>query len=267
MSKTGILTAMQRGLKAGPGHVLMVFGLFLSLFASLLLGASSPRVVAFGTEPIATLSNQYRRDAGLPDYTMNEQLTRSAQAKADDMASKLYFAHESPEGRTPWSFFDDVQYIYKSAGENLALTNESPQSVVDGWYNSPSHRANLLNTSFTEVGYGISYLSSFTYKNQTYQNVWLVAAHYALPVGLSVTSQTNKTLPLGTSTATTSQADRGPNTHAPEPLVQTSPQASSAGTTMVTLTIVLSGALVVVGVVVEIRRLALHRRTLPRFHP
>jgi len=160
---------------------MVMFGLFLSIITLTLQGVNAPTTIAFGTSEVADLSNQYRINAGLANLTINAKLTSSAQAKANHMAENSYFAHNSPDGTTPWNFFDSVGYSYTTAGENLALTNQSASSVSDGWYNSPGHRANLLSTTFTEVGYGIAFVPSFTYNGTTYANVYLVAAHYALP--------------------------------------------------------------------------------------
>jgi hypothetical protein len=164
------------------GHSLAVFGIFLSIVTLTLSSVNAPRTVAFGTSEVGTLSNQYRSSAGLAPLTTNGLLTSSAQAKANHMANNGYFAHDAPDGTTPWFFFDQSGYGYLTAGENLALTNQSASSVVDGWYNSPGHRANMLSTSYTEVGYGIAFVPSFTYNGTTYANVYLVAAHYAKPV-------------------------------------------------------------------------------------
>ncbi len=262
------------------------------LFAAFLQGTNTPRLVAFGTDPIAQLSNQYREQAGLPDLITNSILTQSAQAKADDMAKNLYFAHESPSGRTPWSFFDDAGYIYQAAGENLALTNQDPKNVVDGWYNSIKHRENMLSETFTEVGYGVSYVDHFTYNDTDYNQVWLVAAHYALPVGAEsapievagastestqpVTTTSEAQIPSPTPTANTSApltvstTPTPPNTisySAPTPIVSVGTTPNETSQTMVTLTVVLGGVLVVVGTAVELRRLIRHQRLLPRFHP
>ena len=79
-------------------------------------------------------------------------LTEAAQLKADDMAQKSYFAHTSPEGLTPWHWFDEVHYSYLYAGENLAVDFTDSDQVVEAWMNSPTHRANLLSDNFTQIG-------------------------------------------------------------------------------------------------------------------
>jgi hypothetical protein len=183
-AKHDILITMNTGvttLRPRIGHLLVVFGLFLSLLTLTFQATNPGSTKAFGTSEVAQLSNQYRHNADLPALILSEALTNSAQSKADDMAAKGYFAHNSPDGTTPWDFFAKVKFTYDTAGENLALTNQSATSVVDGWYNSPGHRANMLSSQFTEVGYGIAFVPTFTYNGTTYSDVYLVAAHYAKP--------------------------------------------------------------------------------------
>ncbi len=72
--------------------------------------------------------------------------------KADDMATKGYFAHTSPEGLTPWYWFAQVGYNYTYAGENLAINFNESKDVDTAWLASPTHRANILNSHYTEIG-------------------------------------------------------------------------------------------------------------------
>lgn len=153
-----------------------------------MLGIPSYKSIAFGTSELITLSNNYRINNGVTPLQTDEKLTNSAQAKADDMATKGYFDHDAPDGTTPWYFFDMAGYSYNTAGENLALTNMGANAVVDGWFESPSHKANLLSQTFSEVGYGIAYVPSFTYQSKTYTKVYLVAAHYGDPADPVVVS-------------------------------------------------------------------------------
>jgi Cysteine-rich secretory protein family len=90
--------------------------------------------------------------ATLAMLTPNPILERAAQAKADDMARKGYFAHTSPEGIDPWHWFDEAGYDYSYAGENLAINFSESNSVNSAWMNSPLHRANILNGNYTEIG-------------------------------------------------------------------------------------------------------------------
>lgn len=79
-------------------------------------------------------------------------LEKAAQMKADDMAAKGYFAHTSPEGHSPWYWFNQAGYDFSYAGENLAVNFGDSADVNDAWMNSPGHRSNILNKNFTEIG-------------------------------------------------------------------------------------------------------------------
>ena len=82
----------------------------------------------------------------------NAKLEEAARLKAQDMAKKGYFAHNSPEGVTPWYWFGQAGYHFVFAGENLAINFNDSSAVNTAWMNSPGHRANILNDNFTEVG-------------------------------------------------------------------------------------------------------------------
>ncbi len=83
---------------------------------------------------------------------VNNLLEEAAQLKANDMAAKGYFSHNSPDGKTPWYWLDQVGYKYSYAGENLAVNFTDSKDVVLAWMNSPEHRANILNGNFSDIG-------------------------------------------------------------------------------------------------------------------
>jgi hypothetical protein len=83
---------------------------------------------------------------------INPLLTAAAQAKANDMATKQYFAHTSPDGLTPWYWFGKVGYQFMAAGENLAVNFSNSADVTDAWMNSPDHRENILDARYSEIG-------------------------------------------------------------------------------------------------------------------
>ena len=121
------------------------------------LGPVSPALSsAITPENIISLTNESRVEYGIGTLTQNSQLRAAAQAKADDMLANQYFAHNSPDGRTPWDFIKASGYKYVIAGENLAVDFVQAENVEDAWMNSPGHRANILNENFDEIGIGIS---------------------------------------------------------------------------------------------------------------
>ncbi len=97
-------------------------------------------------------TNQNRELNSLTDLSTSPVLQAAAELKAKDMATKGYFAHVSPEGITPWHWFDEAGYKYAYAGENLAINFSDSKDITDAWMNSPLHRANILNGHFTEIG-------------------------------------------------------------------------------------------------------------------
>lgn len=105
---------------------------------------------------IINLTNQVRQQFRLNSLKENSVLTRAAQAKAQDMLTKGYFAHNSPEGKTPWEFLDSVGYNYFAAGENLAINFVDANSLEQAWMSSPSHKANILKSDFEEIGIGVA---------------------------------------------------------------------------------------------------------------
>lgn len=102
------------------------------------------------------LTNQNRQSQHLAVLMVNPLLNKVAELKAQDMAEKGYFAHVSPEGKAPWYWFKQVGYNYEYAGENLAIDFTDSQDVTLAWMNSPTHRANIVKNSYTEMGTGIA---------------------------------------------------------------------------------------------------------------
>ncbi|TAL20743.1 CAP domain-containing protein [Patescibacteria group bacterium] len=98
-------------------------------------------------------TNARRADAGLPALAENAQLRAAARAKLADMLAKQYFAHEAPDGTSVSHWADSAGYRYAVIGENLALGNfQNDAALVDAWMASEGHRANILSSSFTEIG-------------------------------------------------------------------------------------------------------------------
>ncbi len=107
-------------------------------------------------EELLDLTNKDRVDAGLPVLTINQELVNSSELKVKDMATRGYFAHVTPEGKSPWYWFALAGYNYHSAGENLAVDFIGSSAIEDAWMKSPSHRKNILNSKYTEIGISLS---------------------------------------------------------------------------------------------------------------
>jgi hypothetical protein len=104
---------------------------------------------------IISLTNKERIKRNLNPLTENQQLMDAAHVKGDDMISKRYFAHFSPNGTTPWNLLESKGYLFKTAGENLAINFTNSKDTVNAWMQSPKHRANILNTTYTDTGVAI----------------------------------------------------------------------------------------------------------------
>ncbi len=101
---------------------------------------------------LVDLANENRTENNLGGLTVNPLLEEAARQKAEDMASKGYFAHNSPDGTTPWYWIRNTGYRFAYAGENLAVNFSDSEDVDRAWMNSPGHRANILHDKFTEIG-------------------------------------------------------------------------------------------------------------------
>ena len=136
---------------------LIVFFFVVALTAhNLVIQSGISQVGAVISSVLVDLTNGDRKDNNLQGLTVSPVLQKAAQMKADDMAAKGYFAHESPEGVTPWHWFKEAGYSFSFAGENLAVYFSDSAELEKAWMNSPSHRANILNSYFTEIGIGIA---------------------------------------------------------------------------------------------------------------
>jgi hypothetical protein len=106
-------------------------------------------------QEVVQLTNQKRVEAGLNPLEENPTLSQAALAKGTDMINRDYWAHVSPDGTQPWSFFINYGYKYRYAGENLARDFSSPSSAVDAWMASSSHKENMLSAKYKEIGIGV----------------------------------------------------------------------------------------------------------------
>lgn len=103
---------------------------------------------------VVGLTNQERAENSAAPLVRNSVLDEAAQLKAEHMARNEYFSHYSPDGVSPWYWFDEAGYVYAYAGENLAIHFTDSSEVVEAWMNSPLHRENIVNNVYTEIGVG-----------------------------------------------------------------------------------------------------------------
>lgn len=165
--------------KKHPKHFVKVYLPYLPLLVSVLsilslhsywrprLPLKNNGVLAYATnisrEGLLESTNFQRLANKIGALAINETLNKAAQTKAEDMAKRNYWSHQTPDGKEPWHFFEQAGYSYQKAGENLAYGFDNNKAAVAGWMNSKTHRDNLLDDDFLEVGFGIA-------NNDNYQN-------------------------------------------------------------------------------------------------
>jgi hypothetical protein len=162
-----------------PMIVLLIGGMFLNVWQP--LQSSRTATLAYATEMsrsgLLSGTNSERAQSGSGALTINSKLNAAAQAKAQDMVDRDYWSHTTPDGEQPWVFIDAQGYSYQKAGENLAYGFSNSGETITGWMNSPSHKANLLDGEFTEVGFGFSNSPNFVGTGEE----TIVVAMYANP--------------------------------------------------------------------------------------
>jgi len=217
MEKEKIVLFFNKFLKSKVllGFVIFVFVLRLS---TSLIFVNFPSNIFFADitkSTLVTLLNQARQSYGLNTLTENTQLDQAAQLKAEDMVRNGYFSHTSPAGTTPWYWFSQSGYNYKYAGENLAIGFYDSQEVYTAWLNSPTHKENMVNPHYTEVGTAV--LSGFG-GNDTIVVVQLFGSQKTATKATASTVAKTKTPETKTQTAT-------------EPTIETKTQSTEETTT------------------------------------
>ena len=119
----------------------------------------------FETE-VVRLVNEIRIKNGLKALTEDWELSRVARYKSQEMKDNRYFSHTSPVYGSPFDMIKNFGISYRTAGENIAKGQATPQAVVNAWMNSSGHRANILNHSYTRIGVG--YVASGKYCTQMF---------------------------------------------------------------------------------------------------
>ena len=167
--------------------------LVLVLFSSFAQPMIKRHVLAYATsmssDALLSATNTQRDQNGVASLNINGDLTAAAQAKANDMVKRNYWSHNTPDGQEPWVFIQATGYKYTKAGENLAYGFDNSGDTVTGWMNSASHRENLLDSAFTDVGFG--YANSDDFNNSGPETV--VVAMYGKPQVLAATQTTAPT--------------------------------------------------------------------------
>lgn len=178
----------------------------------------SSQVLGYATDissgGLNSATNAQRASAGLSALNINGQLQQAAQSKAAHMFANQYWAHDAPDGTTPWSFISSSGYEYSVVGENLAKNFSTSSGVVNAWMNSDAHRANLLKSQYVDVGYGIQNGQLLG------QDITLVVAMYGAPKNQTPAASTSE--PTSSVSPVTQSSEPAPTASTP---TETSPQS------------------------------------------
>jgi uncharacterized YkwD family protein len=117
------------------------------------LKASAAPASSFEAQ-VVSLVNAERSKQGLPALVHRADIKNVAEKKAMDMINSNYFSHTSPNYGSPFQMLKTFGVSYRSAGENIAKGQRSPQEVMNSWMNSSGHRANILNKGYNAIGVG-----------------------------------------------------------------------------------------------------------------
>jgi hypothetical protein len=153
--------------------VICSFALFRSYNNSFVLSFSTEMSVS----ELLRVTNDYRSRHNARPLINHSYLNDAAQAKALDMAKNDYWSHNTPSGEEPWLFITNANYLYLNAGENLAYGFATSRETIAGWMNSPTHRENMLDSNYHEVGFG--FVNSENFVGNGKQTI--VVAMYAKP--------------------------------------------------------------------------------------
>ncbi|WP_431046049.1 CAP domain-containing protein [Streptomyces sp. P1-3] len=134
-----------RAVNGGSGDVFWT-ALWAEPFTAAGLARTASEVIA--------LTNAQRAAARLAPLAPDPRLTVAAQAHSDDMVGRDFYSHTSPDGHQPWDRAAAAGCAHRGIGENIACGQRTPAEVVEGWMNSPGHRANILKPDFTHIGIG-----------------------------------------------------------------------------------------------------------------
>jgi uncharacterized protein YkwD len=129
------------------------------LMKRLLLTLALVAVPSFATEitreSVLAAMNQHRLEENLPPLREDARLEAAAEDRMRDMEERSYWAHQSPDGRSPFRWLALHGYDLRAAGENLASGFESTELLTSGWMESAGHRHNIMSSEFADCGIAI----------------------------------------------------------------------------------------------------------------
>lgn len=142
-------------------EALLIYVLFFILLqvSFSIVGYTKPGVLGINgnidQKKLIELTNIERQKAGLQVLVENEALDKAAKLKGENMIAENYWAHFAPSGKTPWDFILGAGYKFTFAGENLAKNFYSSDEIVSAWMSSQTHKDNLLNSKYKDIGIAV----------------------------------------------------------------------------------------------------------------
>ena len=127
-------------------------------------------VQASAEQKILELMNAKRTEAGLQPLTMDNTLVQVARYKSNYMIQNNFFDHTNPDGTKWTNWLQTIGYKYTSTGENIAYNTYDAVELFNQWWNSPGHKANMMNSSYNKVGMGVIYGNGKYMGTQTFSN-------------------------------------------------------------------------------------------------
>lgn len=206
--------------------------LTVGVVANSFLGHLNRSVLGYATDmSVQSLlddTNTQRTQNGEGTLSINAELNTAAQNKANDMAARDYWSHNTPDGQTPWTFITAAGYNYQYAGENLAYGFDTAADTITGWMNSSEHRANILNINYHDVGFGVINIPDY----QGTGPETLVVAMYGTLASVPVAATTPKPVvakpaPVQQPAATPAPVQTPTPALAPTPIATTKPATAS----------------------------------------
>lgn len=210
-------------------YVPMLFIVIVGLFIGSPTRSIGGGVLAYATEmssgQLLSATNSQRTANGKASLSINSKLTNAAQTKANDMAARNYWSHNTPDGKAPWYFVEQAGYAYAKAGENLAYGFGTSSETITGWMNSPAHKDNLLDGAYTEVGFG--FINASSYNNSGQQTI--VVAMYGQPQVAGVSQTAPAATPAPTAPAASTPKPSSPTQATPSTPVPAETEVPAPG--------------------------------------
>lgn len=217
------------------GLVLILCGTILALITIVIIGPfNTVNTDKIGTINIINLANKQRSLQDIKPLSTNADLVNAAQKKAEALAKQFELNNNIQSQIPAWEYLKEVNYPFKLAGENIAIGGFTNQDIIEGWMQSITHKTNIINSSYSDIGVGVA---SF-YSAANSQNRNITVALFATQTNDGKTNVSEPTFPAG-------------------PLYITASSYNLASK----LLLIFSFTLIVIGGYIEYRQVLMHHRS------